>query len=58
MLASSPTNTDNPTCGYEPAVRRIAHTERSWWVQVVNPVVLVGRRRRHPGPRADERAAR
>ena len=41
VLASSPTNTDNPTCGYEPAVRRATHTERSWWLQVINPVVVL-----------------
>jgi len=49
-LASSPTNTDNPTCGYEPAVRRITHTERSWWVHLANPVVLVADAAGTPDP--------
>lgn len=57
VLPSSPANTDNPTCGYEPAVRRIAHTERSWWVQVVNPVVLVADAAGTPDPGPMRRSA-
>ena len=56
-LASSPTNTDNPTCGFEPAVRRITHTERTWWLQAVNPVVLVADAAGTPDPGPYARSA-